>query len=125
MTEPNYDLIGACGVDCETCDIWKLPFDAEAAERMVAWYRQQGWLKEHEGVADALERKMYCRGCRGERSAHWSPECWILKCCVDDKRLRFCSECESFPCERLVEWSKQNNKYTQALQRLHKMSTRQ
>ena len=34
---------------------------------------------------------------------HWSPDCWILECCVDKKKLEFCYECEDFPCDKLTE----------------------
>lgn len=121
MNETDKEFIAACGLDCGSCDIRKLPFDLEAAERVVEWFKRQGWLKEHEGREEVLERSMYCKSCHGDRSVHWSADCWILKCCVDDKGLRFCFECESFPCERLVEWSKQNDHYAQALQRLREM----
>jgi hypothetical protein len=64
---------------------------------------------------------MYCKGCHGDRSIHWSSDCWILKCCVDDHGLEHCSECDTFPCDRLVEWSGGNDSYTSALQRLRRM----
>ena len=78
-----------------------------------------GWLKEHEGVPEIIERGPYCCGCHGDRTVHRSADCWILQCCVDDKHLSFCYECETFPCSRLVEWAAQNARYTEALGRLH------
>jgi hypothetical protein len=112
------DMLAVCGLDCGSCDIRKAPSDPEAARRIVAWFKQEGWLKENEGVKEVIERRMYCEGCREDRSIHWSPDCWILKCCVDEKGHDFCYECEVFPCERLSERSKQNNQYTEALDRL-------
>ena len=113
--------IAVCGLDCGPCTIRRLPFDAEAAEEVVTWFKKQGWLKEDEGVAEALERSMYCRGCHGDRTLHWGSDCWILLCCVDQKGLRHCSECDVFPCERLEEWSQQNASYRGAMQRLLEM----
>jgi hypothetical protein len=98
-----------------------MPFDAEAAEEVVAWFRKEGWLKENEGVAEAIERSMYCKGCHGDRSIHWDAECWILHCCVDERGLNHCSECEVFPCGRLQEWSEQREGYGEALERLRRM----
>ena len=121
MPKDREPLIAACGLDCGTCEIRLLPEDEQAADSAVAWYRGQGWLKEAEGVAEAIARKMYCRGCHGDRSIHWSADCWILHCCVDDKGLQHCSECPEFPCPRLVEWSRQNDGYARALQRLQAM----
>lgn len=117
--------IAACGLDCDSCEIRRLPFDEAAAEACVAWYRQMGWLTENEGVAEALERGMTCRGCRGDRTVHWSVDansiCWILECCVDRRAHTHCSQCANFPCDRLVEWSRQNDGYREALERLHAM----
>jgi hypothetical protein len=124
---PDPRWIAACGLDCGSCEIRRLPFDEKAAQKTIGWYRQMGWLKEDEGVADALERKMYCSACKGDRSAHWSVNedgtctCWILACCVDQKGLEFCSNCNEFPCERLVDWSKTDHSYTAALHRLEGM----
>ena len=79
------------------------------------------WLCENEGMSEVIQRSMYCTGCRGDRSVHWSPDCWILKCCVDKKGLDFCHECDVFPCKQLDEWSMENKQYAQALERLQRM----
>jgi len=87
-----------------------------------------GWLKPEEGKAEIIERGMYCKGCKGDRSVHWninddgSVSCGILECCVDQRGLQFCSECVDFPCGRLIEWSKENEKYGEALTRLKAMN---
>jgi hypothetical protein len=95
-----------------------MPFDEEAAEITINWYREMGWLGEGEGVETAVEKKMYCTGCHGDREIHWSSDCWILKCCVDERGLDHCNECPEFPCSKLVEWSEQSSKYKEALERL-------
>ena len=115
------ELIAACGLDCEACEIRRVPFDPQAAESVVAWFKRQGWLAEDEGVSQVLERSMYCTGCRGNRSLHWSADCWILHCCVDERKLLHCSECELFACDRLVQWANQDEGYTAALARLRRM----
>jgi hypothetical protein len=112
------DMIAVCGLDCSQCDIRKAPSDPDAANRIVAWFKKEGWLKENEGIKEVIKRGMYCKGCRGDRSVHWSPDCWILKCCVDEKGNRFCYECDGFPCERLSERAKQDDHYGKALDRL-------
>jgi hypothetical protein len=112
------EMISVCGLDCGACDIRKAPRDPEAGKRIVAWFKKEGWLKENEGIDEAIKKGMYCKGCRGDRSVHWSSDCWILKCCVDEKRHEFCYECNVFPCERLSEWAKQNDNYGKALDRL-------
>jgi len=114
-------LIGVCGLDCGDCDLRKAPTDAEAAERVVAWFREEGWLQTGEGMSEVIERSMYCKGCRGDRSVHWSPDCWILQCCVDEKGLEFCYECDVFPCERLEKRAGESPRYAEALNRLRQM----
>lgn len=118
MPDAQMTSEAVCGLDCGACEIRRLPFDPEAADRAVTWYRSMGWLKEDEGVSEALARSMYCKGCLGDRAVHWSADCWILKCCVDTKGLKSCSACESFPCGRLTEWSKQDASYGRAYERL-------
>lgn len=114
-------MIAVCGMDCESCDIRRAPEDSEAAQRLVQWFRNEGWLKEGEGIEEIVKRSMYCRGCRGDRSIHWSPDCWILTCCVEEKGHQFCSQCEDFPCTRLTEHACQRELYQHALNRLKAM----
>ena len=114
-------MMAACGLDCETCAIRLAPVDTDAARTLVDWFRREGWLADDEGMPEVLERKMYCTGCLGDRDTHWSADCWILACCVDQRGLSNCSQCEAFPCDRLVEWSKECDGYTAALARLRKL----
>ena len=118
------DLIAACGLDCGNCSIRRFPFNEAAATEAIPWYRSQGWLKDTDGVAEAIEKGLVCHGCHGDRAAHWSDDCWILHCCVDQQKLTHCSECSAFPCERLVRWSKTDASYEQALKRLEAMANR-
>jgi len=116
--------LGACGLSCGSCEIRTYPTDQAAARVVIAWFQKQGWLKSDEGLSEALERKMVCHGCLGDRMAHWSADCWILQCCVDEHKLTLCAQCESFPCERLLAWSKKDASYQNALKRLHALHSR-
>lgn len=121
MDETKERMIAVCGLDCTACPLRKASFDVEAAQSLVEWFRELGLLKKDEGVSEVMERGPYCQGCRGDRSVHWSPDCWILKCCVDGKGIEFCYECEVFPCEQLSEWAGKEDAYTEALNRLRTM----
>ena len=118
----NEQWIAVCGLDCTDCPLCWADRDVEAAQRLVAWFRDEGWLDEDEGAAEVMQRGPYCRGCRGDRAAHWSPDCWILHCRDDEKGLNFCSACDAFPCDRLRTWTQQNPRYTKALGRLQRMA---
>ncbi|TFG09971.1 DUF3795 domain-containing protein [Candidatus Thorarchaeota archaeon] len=121
MKAPSVRM-AACGLDCQTCSLRTFPFDSEAAEEALSWYRKQGWLEEGEGVEEAVVKGLYCKGCHGPRNEHWSPDCWILACCVDARNLDTCTECREFPCKRLLDWSEGNEAYSQALRNLHSIS---
>ena len=108
----------ACGLNCETCEIRLAPFDPAAAESVLKWFRSEGWLTESEGLTEVIQRKLYCTGCLGSRETHWSADCWILHCCIDEAHLENCSQCPDFPCDRLIEWSQQNESYQHALENL-------
>jgi len=112
------EMMAACGLDCSGCEIRRAPTDAQAAQVIVDWFRKEGWLTAEEGMAEVLERKMYCCGCLGDRAVHWSADCWILACCVDEHGLTNCSQCAEFACQRLEAWATQNAGYGAALERL-------
>lgn len=114
------EMIAVCGLNCESCDIRRAPEDPEAAQRIVAWFKKEGWLKEDEGINEVVARSMYCKGCRGDRAVHWSPDCSILQCCID-KGHQFCCECSNFPCDQLISWADQDEGYREALHRLKSM----
>jgi putative nucleotidyltransferase with HDIG domain len=108
-------LIGACGLVCDECDICRAGRDADVAERIADWFRRE------KGVEVAPD-DIHCEGCKGDRDRHWSPDCWIVKCCVDDRGLAFCFECDRFPCEDLIEWAGAGDRYKDALERLKRMN---
>jgi hypothetical protein len=114
-------MMGACGLDCESCEIRLAPTDPAAGKVVVDWFKREGWLSDGEGMAQVIERKMYCTGCLGDRAVHWSGDCWILNCCIDQRGHCNCSQCEAFACSRLVDWAKQNDGYGAALARLRQL----
>ncbi len=94
-----------CGLDCDGCNIFRSSFDIAAAESLVKWFKSQGWIGEKEGAIELMKKGPFCNGCQGDRSVLWSDNCSILTCCVDDKKLDTCSECDNFPCNNLEKWA--------------------
>lgn len=86
-------MMAVCGLDCETCDIRLVAADPDAAQRVVAWFREMGWLEEDEGAQEIIEREIVCKGCREDRSLHWSPECPLRVSCAERRRRRCRSRC--------------------------------
>jgi len=111
-------MMAVCGLDCTDCELRLAPTDEKAAASVAAWFRSMGWLKETEGVAELKARGILCAGCHGDRATHWSADCKLLQCCVDQKKLHYCFECADFVCPMLREWAAEDSRYAAALARL-------
>ncbi len=111
MANSSDEMIAVCGLDCGDCDIRLASMDKGKAQEIADWFKKK--LDE-----EIKSEDIHCSGCKGDRKKHWSPDCWILKCCVDKKGLNFCHECEDFACKRLEEWAKKSEKYEKGLDRL-------
>lgn len=107
-------MIAVCGLLCTECAIRRATSDADEAQRIADWFKT-------ERGRDVAAEDIRCEGCRGGRERHWSPDCWILRCCVDRRGLDSCGECEDFPCRELRDWAAKSRRYTEALQRLERM----
>lgn len=114
------ERIGACGLDCTKCGQYRLPFDQEAQKNVIQWYRAEGWLTETEGLKEAIEKKMYCKGC-GDPDICWSSNCKIAKCCKSDKGLVNCSRCESFPCAEIEDHAAKDEGYREGVEYLKQL----
>ncbi len=125
MTEnQSNDLeLAVCGIACSVCPLRKADTDAQAAQHLVGWFKNEGWLKKDEGVSEVMQGGPYCKGCRGDRSIHWSSSCQFLSCCNDEKQLHNCSECQDFPCEPLATFYKRDPKAKRAYERFKKIRT--
>ncbi len=115
------EVIGACGLLCHECSIHKATEDEEIAKEVRDWFVEMGWLNGNVNIDEFMKDGPYCSGCHGDREKHWSPTCWILDCCVDDKGLDNCSQCSDFPCSKLENWAMENDGYKEALERLKQM----
>ena len=108
-------MMGACGINCGNCDIKLATNDTAIAERLAKGFSEKGI------IPDATPDMFRCDGCLGDRFTHWSANCWILQCCVDDKKLDNCSQCDSFTCKELEDWAEGNERYQKALDRLYSL----
>jgi len=107
-------IIAVCGLICNDCDIFKATENPQIAERIQEWFGKRGKEVRIEDIC--------CDGCKGDRTKHWSGDCPILKCCVDEKGLEYCYECDDFVCERLDEFARGDERYTEAVNRLKSMA---
>jgi len=97
-------MIAPCGLDCSICRIHLALNDREIANQLTGNFISQG----HK---DAKPEWFHCAGCPGDRVDHWSADCQILKCCVDEKHLQHCDQCPKFVCERLERFANDGHKH--------------
>ena len=113
--------LAACGLECHKCSIYLAHTDADIANDVMDWFIEMGWLEGEKDIGEFMADGPYCTGCHGDKETHWSPDCWILQCCVDEKGLDNCSECDEFPCDRLEKWAKNDHGYSEGLERLKEL----
>lgn len=111
-------MLAPCGLDCDECRIHLAPAHPEIAAELVTQFRQSGHSQAEPGW-------FHCAGCPGDRLDHWSLDCEILACCVDEKQFHHCAACESFPCGQLKQHAAKAPRYAAALQRLNQYRTKE
>lgn len=116
-------MLSACGLICTECDMFNLPTNKAIQDKLLPWYRSQGWLKESEGFEVVLEKGMYCKGCNVDKKVFWSDGCKVAACCKDTKKLDNCTRCSEMPCQQLTDFAKQGGKYQDAYNRLASLKT--
>jgi hypothetical protein len=122
MTEAADAMVAACGLDCRICPLRAATIHEGGPLTVIELLSKLGVIKEDERSPGVTHRDLFCPTCRGDRTLHWSEDCSIRKCCVDDKGLEHCSECGDFPCEQFSDWAKTSPRQAEAMKRLHSMS---
>lgn len=106
--------LAPCGIDCSECRIRRAKSEPEVMKSILDWFK-------NERKIELQPEQVSCGGCLGDRAHHWSADCGILKCAVDDHHHVSCSLCDAFPCERLEKWAQASPKYAAAVDRLKDM----
>jgi hypothetical protein len=109
INHKSFDLVAYCGINCGECPIYLAPTNTKIANKLVETFYGK-W--KNVKVED-----FHCGTCRSLVEECWSEECWIRDCC-QEKEIQFCYECDDFPCSKLIEWSKINKGYEEALENL-------
>lgn len=119
MNSEFKETLTPCGLICKECSLFLIPSDKRAANEVLKWFKKEGCILEVQSIEDIIKNGDYCEGCRSSREKlHWSPDCPILKCCLDIKNLENCSECEDFPCDEYREWIGNIKSHKKAYDRL-------
>ena len=106
-------IISVCGLDCSNCQIYQAPINPRIASKLVRIFDKM-W-------DNVKPEDFHCSTCRGELSEYWTKECWIRDCCINDKKLEYCYQCQEFPCTGLEDRANKNKRYKIALNNLKKM----
>ena len=98
--------LACCGLDCGQCSI-----HLRTNEELDYWQQKSVDLN-----------LIRCDGCRSAREGHhWSPECKILACCLDERGLDFCAQCSDFPCPIIEDFVEGVEHHARAVETLRKM----
>lgn len=75
------EILGYCGLYCPGCMFYQ---------------------NSVSGVKTELDPGVFvtCRGCNSPELTPWCAECGIKDCCRE-RVIRYCLECDEFPCDRL------------------------
>lgn len=94
----------ACGLDCNTCNLYLADRDPQAAAGLVDWFRARGWIAPDEGVEAVQRQAPFCEGCWDVTAKQWCGDCHLRACCTENARAH-CGECPGFPCAGYHEWT--------------------
>jgi len=82
-------LTSPCGIDCFNCEIFKDNITDEFRKKIAPYLE----------TINKDPETFYCKGCRTSGCVFILNECATKKC-VEAKGLEFCSDCDSFPCNK-------------------------
>ena len=97
--------LAACGIDCNECGQYKVTLyqDREAAEDLVPWFRQMGWIGKNEGAEAVLKKAPLCNGCWAKTGVVFCG-CPGIRTCCQERQINHCGECDVFPCKKYIKW---------------------
>ena len=99
--EEKLQLVTPCGYCCLSCSAYVKGICKD--EAVIEQMRKRGELA---GVSSE-EVIGHCPGCRpAQGNPHGQGMCRTYECCVNNKGLNFCYECEDFPCLKLAPIAK-------------------
>ena len=106
-----------CGLNCDECIIGLAATNSGIAAALKKQFIDMGH-------ADADESWFRCNGCPPkEGEPHWSEDCRILACCVGERGLENCSQCEDFACDVLQAFAEDGHAHhAAAVERLTKLA---
>lgn len=113
----------ACGVNCKECASYKVTTenDIKAAELLVDWYKERGWIGKNEGAEAIMKKNPLCKGCRNTtEDCFFKRGCHNIdfRVCCNERQIDHCGECVDFPCENYRIWALSAEAHKKALEHL-------
>ena len=116
--------LAPCGIDCNECASYKVTMeqDLNAAEFLVEWYKNMGWIGKDESAEAVLKKNPLCKGCwnTAKEDCFFKCPCGSrdFRVCVTEKQINHCGECSDFPCEHYREFATGNKSHKKAMEHL-------
>ena len=101
-----FPLHGTCGLYCRACEIYQAR-QREDEDKIQS-------LSDEMGLAEEAIR---CQGC-GQLTARCFGRDCSIKACAEERNLRYCSECQEFPCRDLQQFSLGSPHHTDCIKAL-------
>jgi len=101
-------LLGICGVYCGACSTYRAYNDND--EALFDWVIKMGMPSD----------QVFCKGCGSDLVNEWCGNCKFRKC-TKDKGVTYCFECDNFPCQMLIDFSKTRPHRTLGLRNLERL----
>jgi hypothetical protein len=113
----NESLVTVCGLYCGKCAIYDGSI-GDTAKKLSELLKSHGltretmamipgvdWYDDFENGLNWCQETVKCGGCRSDM--RFNPMCELHKCCVQEKGLDFCFECDQFPCDTVRTFEQQ------------------
>lgn len=99
----NERIIAPCGIDCTICEMFEKNVTDEFQERISSSIK-------------VPKEMITCKGCANGHQCTFlelqKKRCKTLEC-VENKKVQYCFECDTFPCEYLMPLADGANKFPQ------------
>ena len=106
----NNGLVGACGLLCFECELYLAREDQALRIKLAKQIQEESGFEIEPDLVT-------CGGCFSPGNECWSPDCKIRRCCVEVHGITHCSGCSPVPCQTLLQWARESERYSDALKR--------
>ncbi|MBS7632833.1 DUF1028 domain-containing protein [Candidatus Bathyarchaeota archaeon] len=110
VNRKSSQLLGICGVYCGACSTYRAYNDND--EAILEWETRMGMPPD----------QVYCKGCGSNLVNEWCGNCKFRKC-TKDKEVTYCFECDDFPCQMLIDFSRTRPHRSLGLRNLKKLKS--